>query len=140
MIPLFPFGYGLSYTTAKEIGVLSEEKARTEQTSRTVYFQERPVPPWELFLKVDGEPAMAASTGRVASSGSKPLVVRGVDRRRQEDARDVEWPGGVAGRVYLQADGPVDISRESNGNMVSRVRCSGRKGPHRPSQADDGVR
>jgi beta-glucosidase len=116
--PLFPFGYGLTYASKEEIGALPEEKVRTEQSSRTVYFQDRPVEPWELFLEVDGEAAIVASTGRVASSGSNPLVVRGVDRRRQEDAREVEWPGGVAGRIYLQAAEPVDISREANGNMV----------------------
>ncbi len=118
--PLFPFGYGLTYADREETSELSEEKARTEQTSRTVYFQGRPVAPWELFLEVDGEPAIPAGTGRVASSGSHPVVVRGVDRRRQEDARAVEWPGGVAGRVFLQA-APVDISREANGLMVLAV-------------------
>ena len=116
--PLFPFGYGLTYASVEDVGVLSEEKARTEQTSRTVYFQNRPVAPWELYLEVEGEAAIAASTGRVVSPGPQPLVVRGVDRRRQEDARAVEWPGGLAGRVFLQAVGPVDISREANGNMV----------------------
>jgi beta-glucosidase len=115
--PLFPYGYGLSYGSADEISELPEERARTEQASRTVYFQDRPVAPWKLFLEVEGEPAIAAGTGRVASSGSNPVVVRGVDRRRQEDARAVAWPGGVAGRVFLKAD-PVDISREANGLMV----------------------
>lgn len=119
--PLFPFGYGLTYASAVEIGTLSEEKARTEQASRTVYFQDRPMAPWEAFLEIEGEPAIAANTGRVATPGSKPLVIYGVDRRRQEDAREVEWPGGVAGRVFLQSTGPVDISRESNGNMVLAV-------------------
>jgi len=116
--PLFPLGYGLAYGLEKSIGEQSEVKARTERASRSVYFQGGPVAPWQLYLGVPEAPAIAAGSGRVASPGSNPLVIRGVDHRRQEDARAVEWPGEVAGRVYLKSAEPVDISRESNGNMV----------------------
>ena len=116
--PLFAFGYGLTYAETAELGSQSEEKAAVELASRTIYFEGGPVAPWELYLGVAEDPAVEAGTGRVATSGPNPIVIRAVDRRRQEDARAVEWPGEVAGRVYLKAENPVDLSRESNGGMV----------------------
>lgn len=116
--PLFAFGHGLTYAAGGDVAEQSEKKAGMKAASRTVYFHGGPVAPWKLYLGVAEDPAIAASAGRVTSPGELALTIRGVDHHRQEDARAVEWPGGIKGRVYLKSEEPVDISRESNGNMV----------------------
>ena len=74
--------------------------------------------PWQLYVGDSVNPAVPVSAGRVTTEESESLVLRSVDRRLQEDARSVEWSGDGSARVFLHAEEPVDISRESNGNMV----------------------
>jgi len=116
--PLFAYGFGLTYADSEEVGELSEETEGLEVASRTVYFHGGPVAPWQLYVGDSINPAVPASAGRVTTEGSESLVLRSVDRRLQEDARAVDWSGGGMARVFLRAEQPVDISRESNGNMV----------------------
>ena len=108
----------MSYAETTEFSDLSEEKAELELASRTVYFHGGPVAPWQLFVGDSNNPAVPVTAGRVTTEGSESLVLRSVDRRLQEDARAVAWSGEGSARVFLRAEEPVDISRESNGNMV----------------------
>jgi beta-glucosidase len=43
--------------------------------------------------------------------------VKGVDRRAQEDSRRFTWPGGAPATVVLQSTPPLDLSRETTGQL-----------------------
>ncbi len=119
--PLFAYGYGLTYGDAAELAALSEEAAESVAASRTVYFDSGPLPPWKLYV---GDPAnwqVPADGGVTTTQGSQHLVLEAVDREVQEDARSVRWSGEARAGVYLQANDPVDLSRETNGAMVLAV-------------------
>jgi len=116
--PLFAYGYGLTYADEDELGELSEDAGERTTASRTVYFDGGPVAPWRLFLGDDAEPRVAVESAVVTTRGSENLVVRAVDREVQEDAREAVWSGAGTATVYLAAREPIDLSRESNGEMA----------------------
>ncbi len=114
---LFAYGFGLTYGDDGALAELSEEVPEGARASRKIYFARGPVAPWELFVGDDAELAVPTA-GVQASTGSGRVTVRAVDRQVQEDARAVEWAGGGIGRVYLQGPQAIDLSRESNGDLV----------------------
>ena len=115
--PLFAYGFGLTYADDGALAELSEVVPESAKASRKVYFAGGPVDPWQLLI---GDEAgwRVPATGAQTSTGSDKLTVRSIDRRVQEDARAVTWSGGGAAQVYLQAEEPIDISRESNGDLA----------------------
>ncbi len=116
--PLFAFGYGLSYARPGKVGKLDETRpaGMTEATPGTFYGTGRTPPGWQFDTQLVKE--------------------TGVDRRAQEDARLFTWgePGGKAGsgtatgRVAIVAPRPIDLSRESNGeiSLVIQYRLDGK--------------
>ncbi len=116
--PQFAYGYGLSYAEAVELDELSEETGHLEVVSRTVYFEGGPVAPWRLYVGDAANWRVAADNSVTATVGSENLVLKAVDRRVQEDARAARWSGGAMAGLYLQANDPVDLSREANGEMA----------------------
>ncbi len=115
--PLFAYGFGLTYGDDGALPELSEEVPAGARASRKVYFASGPVAPWELFVGDGAEPGVPA-TGAQTSTASGRVTLQSVDRQVQEDARSVEWAGGGAGRVYLEGSPAIDLSRESNGDLV----------------------
>ncbi len=115
--PLFAYGFGLSYTDRGELAELSEEVEASFAASRKVYFAGGPVDPWRLYVGDDAGWKVPAAGGQT-STGAAKLTVRAVDRRVQEDARSATWSGAGAAQIYLQAEEPIDISRESNGDLA----------------------
>jgi beta-glucosidase len=97
--PLFAFGYGLRYAAPGKVWRLDESRpaGRVEATPGIFYGQGKTPPGW------------AVDTQGVAQSG--------IDRRAQEDARHFLWSAGATGRVAITAPRPVDLSRESNGEI-----------------------
>jgi beta-glucosidase len=116
--PLFPYGYGLTSADEIEVGELSEEAAGLPTFSRTVYFEQGPVYPWQLYVGDPVDWRVPADTPVTTTRNSDNLVVEVVDREGQGDARAARWSGGGMAAVYLQASDPVDLSRESNGEMA----------------------
>ncbi len=116
--PLFPYGFGLTYADQSDLGQLSEFIDPSARSSRKVYFAGGPVAPWQLFVGDAADPAVAVSGSMTSTQGSKHLIVRPVDYKVQEDARSAEWSGKAAAEVFLRAETPVDISRESNGDLA----------------------
>jgi beta-glucosidase len=98
--PLFPFGYGLRYGQKREIGKLSEVRPPRSSTGADgIYFARGATPPgWGL-----------APTGGA--------TVRSIDRRGQEDTRLVTFTGGGEQAFVLTAAKPLDLSRETNGQL-----------------------
>jgi beta-glucosidase len=96
--PLFPFGYGLSYAHPGKVGALDETRpAGMAEANPSVFYGRGQTPPgWSI----DAEGVRQA----------------GVDRRAQEDARRLTW-SAAGGKAAFSAPRPLDLSRESNGEI-----------------------
>jgi beta-glucosidase len=116
--PLFPYGYGLTYGDQGDLAELSEEAGELVAVSRTVYFDGGPVAPWELFVGDETNWQVAAAGGITTTQGSENLTLQAVDREVQEDARAVRWSGDAQAAVYLKAADALDLSRETNGELM----------------------
>ncbi|PZQ57438.1 MAG: 1,4-beta-D-glucan glucohydrolase [Novosphingobium pentaromativorans] len=107
--PLFPYGYGLSYAQPGKVAKLDEARpaGMAEATPGVFYGTGRTPPGWQI------------DTELVKQSG--------IDRRAQEDARLFTWTGNATGRVAIVAPRPIDLSRESNGeiSLVIEYRIDG---------------
>jgi beta-glucosidase len=98
--PLFAYGHGLRYGQAGELAQLSEERPAGGGTPEGVLFGRGTTPEgWTFGFQGEGG------------------QVRGVDRRAQEDARVFTWPGNRAATVAIQANQPLDLSRDFTGQL-----------------------
>ena len=57
---------------------------------------------------------LPTSTGATASGA---LLVSAIDRAAQEDARLATWSGGAPATISIESAAPVDLQRESNGEV-----------------------
>ena len=117
--PLFPYGFGLTYSDEASLPRLSEESGQTGTAmSRTVYYEAGPTAPWRLYLGDDQERAALEVIGtRTSTVNSSRLGIQPVDRRLQGDARRARWDGTGLAWLFLEAATPVDLSREANGEL-----------------------
>lgn len=119
--PLFAFGYGLTYAAgnAAEItAALPEESGVTgEQSSAGVYFTRgKPALGIALQLSSASQASMPATSLPVALADGS-LRLSAVDHKAQEDARRLQWNGSTAARLVLASSKPLDITRQSNGDL-----------------------
>lgn len=98
--PLFPFGFGLTYSDRRDLPVLPEESGVSLQDA----------PGTTLF---DGTGPAGWTMG---SSGN--LVQSRVDRLRQEDSLRLAWPGSGTGILTFNSARGEDFSRETNADML----------------------
>jgi len=99
--PLFAFGYGLKYGQSGDLPKLSEERPANSGLPEGVLFGLGTVPQgWSFGFQP-------------ANGGSE----KGVDRRRQEDARQFTWSGTGPATVAIRANPPLDLSRETTGQL-----------------------
>lgn len=99
--PLFAFGYGLRYGQNGDLPRLSEERPKNSGLPDGVLFGMGQVPQgWSFGFLPPG-------------AGQE----KGVDRRRQEDSRQFSWPGTGAATVAIQAKPPLDLSRQTTGQL-----------------------
>ncbi|MFW2828893.1 glycoside hydrolase family 3 N-terminal domain-containing protein [Sphingomonas sp. ID0503] len=96
--PLFAYGYGLTYQDDRHLPKLDESRPAGMETGATgTFFGKGRLP--------DGWTMTAEGAARIVP----------VDRRAQEDSRRLTWAG--AGKLILTADKPVDLGRETNGEL-----------------------
>jgi beta-glucosidase len=99
--PLFAFGYGLKYGQKGDLPQLSEERPKGGGLPEGVLFGRGAVPQgWRMAF----EPA----------SGGQ---IKGVDRRAQEDSRQLTWTGAGPATVAIHANPALDLSRETTGQL-----------------------
>jgi beta-glucosidase len=99
--PLFAFSYGLNYAQKGDLPQLSEERPKGGGLPEGVLFGRGAVPQgWSMAF----EPA----------SGGQ---IKGVDRRAQEDSRQMTWTGAAPATLALHANPPLDLSRETTGQL-----------------------
>jgi beta-glucosidase len=129
--PLFKFGYGLTYADRAVVGRLDETRpAGMAVDAGGVFFTKGRVPEaWSLSLG-EGD---KGSTRIVGNSGRSPggaLTIAGIDRNAQEDARRFTWTGTQEADVRIEANAPLDIAREANGelSMIVQFRMDAKPG------------
>ena len=116
--PLFAYGYGLTYPANGNLPQLSEERpAGAAAGADGVLFGRGALAAgWSFALGEEGGVASPV-TGNAGATANGRLRIAGVDRRAQEDARSLVWNGSGAASVQILAAQPLDISRESNGEL-----------------------
>ncbi|WP_375422323.1 putative glycoside hydrolase, partial [uncultured Sphingomonas sp.] len=97
--PLFPFGYGLSYAAAATVPVLDETRPKVAAGDQNALF-------------VRGRVAVGA---RLDVTGG--VVQTRTDRSAQEDSLRLTWSGKSEGRVSIEQANPIDLTRETNGQL-----------------------
>ncbi|WBH15539.1 glycoside hydrolase family 3 protein [Sphingomonas radiodurans] len=97
--PLFPFGYGLSYAAATTVPKLDETRPSAAAGDQNALF-------------VRGRVAVGA---RLEAGGA--VVQTRTDRKAQEDSLRLTWSGSGEGRFAIEQPSPIDLTRESNGEL-----------------------
>jgi beta-glucosidase len=114
--PLFELGYGLDYSTTKEIAELSEEsglEASAKSSTGVFYAKGAPVEPWLLWLKSGDLIKQIASF----PSSVGGLMISKTDHTAQEDALRINWTRADNDQVRLSTSKPDDMSRQTTGSM-----------------------
>ena len=116
--PLFAFGFGLTYADKGALAALPEVSGIDgEQSASGVYFAKgKPSLGLAIQLSNAGQAGMPATTVPVAlADGSLSLAA--VDHKAQEDGRRLTWTGSKPASWLLVASKPLDVTRESNGDV-----------------------
>ncbi|MFN3945821.1 MAG: glycoside hydrolase family 3 protein [Allosphingosinicella sp.] len=116
--PLFAYGHGLTYGQPGDVPRLPEDRpVGAPAGSDGVLFGRGSLPDgWSFALAEEGGVASPVS-GNAGATGSGRLRVAGTDRRAQEDARSFTWDGNGPASAQIRAARPLDISRETNGEL-----------------------
>ncbi|MGD8175064.1 glycoside hydrolase family 3 protein [Marinimicrobium sp. ARAG 43.8] len=107
-IPLFPYGFGLSYDDNGNLGPLTEDSgiSASEAQTRLPLFDNRVMEPWQLVLSDVSERQRVVSGSESRLPG---IEVSSTDRNVQEDSRTVRWNGSSLAEVALRSEGRVDL-------------------------------
>ncbi len=116
---LYPFGHGLSTTDrAAPWRPLPEASGVAETGSAGVYMDEgRPAASWSLQV-TDGAADVTRVTTLPAAALAGRASVTAVDHLRQEDARRFALRGGGPQVIELSTQAPLDLTRETNGDLM----------------------
>jgi beta-glucosidase len=115
--PLFAYGYGLDYSSDVTVAVLPEFEV-PQDTSTSVFFEDGQVVPYRL--KVMAAPEWSdelANTGGELKVKDR-IEVMLADRNVQEDSRRINFKGKAAASALIHIFDTLDLSRESNGDML----------------------
>jgi beta-glucosidase len=113
---LFPYGYGLRYRDNGNLPKLPEDggTASSVATDTQLYFTAgTPGAGWRWVASVDTHLADVPSGVGVVGS----IRMSATDRAVQEDARQIRWSGETPASVGLLAAAPINLQRESNGQL-----------------------
>ena len=122
--PQFAYGYGLSYARPGMVATLSEVSGVAEVASSIDrYFVDgRFVAPWSLMLR-DGGGEFRLGSEPQGGSPRGAVSARSSDGSGQESARVLTFsvPAGETAQAVIAAS-PVDLTRQSNGEMAIAFR------------------
>ncbi len=108
---LFPFGYGLTSGDHVTVGQLSENAPAGTVTTDSLLVLSRAGLPAAWYTRLSeggGKPDFISSNAGRSATGA--IVMRGIDRNRQEDARLAVWRGGKTARLDVAAARSLDLS------------------------------
>ncbi|MHA0318574.1 glycoside hydrolase family 3 N-terminal domain-containing protein [Sphingomonas melonis] len=97
--PLFPFGYGLTYAKGATVPQLSEVRPAGGAADQNALFVRGRIVPG----------------ARLETQG--PVQLSRVDRTSQEDSLRLTFAGTGAASAYLDEATPIDLTRETNGDL-----------------------
>jgi beta-glucosidase len=116
--PLFPYGYGLRYADAGDVGKLSEDpgSATSSMVDTRVFFAAgRPGSGWHWAAGTDAD--AREIPGGVGGTSNSRLRLAATDRAAQEDARLIRWSGNGPARAGIAGKTAVDLQREADGQL-----------------------
>jgi beta-glucosidase len=115
--PLFPFGYGLTYTSRGNLPLLSEDPGIDPDSARTNTWFEHGVASTGLTLRLIGADgaALDISTQPQASSYDDGVAMTTINTEVQEGAREFTWHSNAM--IELRSNAPLDLARESTGDV-----------------------
>lgn len=119
---LFDLGYGLTTDSVSDVPVLPEiSGVAEEETSAGLFFDKGlPTASWSLIVS-DGESDRTRITTTPAEAVDGRIQVRAVDHLTQEGARQFTTDGSGPALIELTTHAPIDISRETNGDVLLLV-------------------
>lgn len=107
--PLFPYGFGLSYSDADTLGddlpVIAIEQQKT--MDELDIFVRRPIAPWAIEIAGNQNDRSVVTTNAQAVS---TVRIEALDRDEQQDIRRVVWSGKGPGHVALFAEDRQDFT------------------------------
>ncbi len=109
--PLFPFGYGLTYAKGATVPQLSEARPAGGAADQNALFVRGRIVPG----------------ARLETQG--PVQLSRVDRNSQEDSLRLVFAGTGAANAYLDEATPIDLTRETNGDLSLIVDYRVTQGP-----------
>ncbi|KAF1716393.1 1,4-beta-D-glucan glucohydrolase [Pseudoxanthomonas yeongjuensis] len=115
--PQFAYGYGLKYGEDGNLAPLSEDPGLDLSAVQSARFFERGAlaKGWRLRVAHAGVPAYSTV---VAEAKDANVTVTAVDHKAQEDAWRYAWVADGPSSVALVAPDALDLSRETNGDVL----------------------
>lgn len=118
--PLFAFGHGLRYGQDGELAALPEDIDLSAVTRSGQWFARGALAAGAGFELRDAQGSQRVVGNGPTRSPAGAVELRAVDHLAQEDARALSW--SAQGALLLQLDEPIDIERETNGDVRLLVR------------------
>jgi beta-glucosidase len=117
--PLFDYSFGLTYNDDGNLAALPEEVADAQKSSsaREYFSGGRAASGWQVMAG-EGDAPRQELPGATGATSNGVLKVTGVDRSAQEDARLLTWSGSGPATFAIQRSDPVDLQRETNGQLT----------------------
>lgn len=110
--PLFPLGYGLTYGQRSNLPKLSVDTAGVEKLSAAPNLLGGAA----YVADAGGTPVQV--TALPTSSPGGNVTVEALEAAQRPGARAVRWSGGGGGEVYVRHQQPLDLRRQSNGDLA----------------------
>lgn len=117
--PLFAFGFGLTYNDDGNLAPLPEESGVKGGQSEPGTFYARGQVPDGIAMRLNNAAGHVIQvTTLPAALQDDSLKVAAVDHQAQEDARRYTWSGVQSATLSLSAQTPMDLTRETNGDVM----------------------
>ena len=119
---LFELGYGLTSESNSDLAILPEDSGvSSEETSAGLFFDKGlPTASWSLLVS-DGQSDRTRITTTPAVAIGGRIQVKAVDHLTQEGARQFTSTGNGPTLIELVTHAPIDVSRETNGDVLLLV-------------------
>ncbi len=117
--PQFAFGFGLTYADDGNLAPLPEESGVKPGQTEAGTFYARGTLADGLRLRLSNAAGQNVDvTTLPAKLPDGSLAVTAVDHEAQEDARRLDWSGAQAATATLLTDKPMNLMRETNGEVM----------------------
>ncbi|THD07939.1 glycoside hydrolase family 3 protein [Rhodanobacter lindaniclasticus] len=115
--PQFAYGYGLTYEEDGDLGPLSEVSGLPANVAAPGVYLQRGEPAAGLAAALAGVDGSIAIKAAPSATRDGSLRISALDYQRQEDARRLAWSGQGEAAFVLRADTPLDLTRQTNGDV-----------------------